>query len=1336
MCRSRVRHECRQYLHRRLCRFDEQQWQCIHSNTRHNTIVVDRSNKVGYNLDTLCVVTVDTTTGITDTTVVIISNTPTRDTIRDTNVIYTTDTICASIDNGMSNIVTTIVDCAGAMNNSGNVYTALADGCIAITRSGVVGYNLDTLCIVKTDTVTGISDTTVAIISNLPKRDTIRDTNVIITTDTVCVDVELGMNADSIYIVDCAGSMNNSGNVYTVIPGTTCIVVDRSNKVGYNLDTLCVVTVDTTTGITDTTVVIISNTPTRDTIRDTNVIYTTDTICASIDNGMSNIRTTIVDCAGAMNNSGNVYTALTDGCIAITRSGVVGYNLDTLCIVKTDTVTGISDTTVAIISNLPKRDTIRDTNVIITTDTVCVEVELGMDADSIYIVDCAGAMNNSGNVYTVIPGTTCIVVDRSDKVGYNLDTLCVVTVDTTTGITDTTVVIISNTPTRDTIRDTNIIYTTDTICASIDNGMSNIVTTIVDCAGAMNNSGNVYTALADGCIAITRSGVVGYNLDTLCIVKTDTVTGISDTTVAIISNLPKRDTIRDTNVIITTDTVCVDVELGMNADSIYIVDCAGAMNNSGNVYTVIPGTTCIVVDRSNKVGYNLDTLCVVTVDTTTGITDTTVVIISNTPTRDTIRDTNVIYTTDTICASIDNGMSNIVTTIVDCAGAMNNSGNVYTALADGCIAITRSGVVGYNLDTLCIVKTDTVTGISDTTVAIISNLPKRDTIRDTNVIITTDTVCVDVELGMNADSIYIVDCAGSMNNSGNVYTVIPGTACIVVDRSNKVGYNLDTLCVVTVDTTTGITDTTVVIISNTPTRDTIRDTNVIYTTDTICASIDNGMSNIVTTIVDCAGAMNNSGNVYTALADGCIAITRSGVVGYNLDTLCIVKTDTVTGISDTTVAIISNLPKRDTIRDTNVIITTDTVCVDVELGMNADSIYIVDCAGAMNNSGNVYTVIPGTTCIVVDRSNKVGYNLDTLCVVTVDTTTGITDTTVVIISNTPTRDTIRDTNVIYTTDTICASIDNGMSNIVTTIVDCAGAMNNSGNVYTALADGCIAITRSGVVGYNLDTLCIVKTDTVTGISDTTVAIISNLPKRDTIRDTNVIITTDTVCVDVELGMNADSIYIVDCAGSMNNSGNVYTVIPGTTCIVVDRSDKVGYNLDTLCVVTVDTTTGITDTTVVIISNTPTRDTIRDTNVIYTTDTICASIDNGMSNIVTTIVDCAGAMNNSGNVYTALADGCIAITRSGVVGYNLDTLCIVKTDTVTGISDTTVAIISNLPKRDTIRDTNVIITTDTVCVEVELGMNADSIYIVDCAGSMNNSGNVYTVIPGTNMYRSR
>ncbi|MCB9034451.1 MAG: hypothetical protein H6553_11485 [Chitinophagales bacterium] len=951
--------------------------------------------------------------------------------------------------------------------------------------------------------------------------------------------------------------------------GTTCIVVDRSDLVGYNLDTLCVVTVDTTTGITDTTVVIISNLPSKDTIRDTNIIFTTDTICAAIDNGMSNIETTISDCAGAMNNSGNTYTADENGCIIIDRSEVVGYNLDTLCIIKTDTITGISDTTVAIISNLPQKDTIRDTNIITTTDTICVDVEVGMNADSIYIVDCAGAIDNSGNTYAVVEGTTCIVVDRSDLVGYNLDTLCVVTVDTTTGITDTTVVIISNLPSKDTIRDTNIIFTTDTICASIDNGMSNIETTISDCAGAMNNSGNTYTADENGCIIIDRSEVVGYNLDTLCIIKTDTITGISDTTVAIISNLPQKDTIRDTNIITTTDTICVDVEVGMNADSIYIVDCAGAIDNSGNTYEVVEGTTCIVVDRSDLVGYNLDTLCVVTVDTTTGITDTTVVIISNLPSKDTIRDTNIIFTTDTICASIDNGMSNIVTTISDCAGAMNNSGNTYTADENGCIIIDRSEVVGYNLDTLCIIKTDTITGISDTTVAIISNLPQKDTIRDTNIITTTDTICVDVEVGMNADSIYIVDCAGAIDNSGNTYEVIEGTTCIVVDRSDLVGYNLDTLCVVTVDTTTGITDTTVVVISNLPSKDTIRDTNIIFTTDTICASIDNGMSNIETTISDCAGAMNNSGNTYTADENGCIIIDRSEVVGYNLDTLCIIKTDTITGISDTTVAIISNLPQKDTIRDTNIITTTDTICVDVEVGMNADSIYIVDCAGAIDNSGNTYEVIEGTTCIVVDRSDLVGYNLDTLCVVTVDTTTGITDTTVVIISNLPSKDTIRDTNIIFTTDTICAAIDNGMSNIETTISDCAGAMNNSGNTYTADENGCIIIDRSEVVGYNLDTLCIIKTDTITGISDTTVAIISNLPQKDTIRDTNIITTTDTICVDVEVGMNADSIYIVDCAGAIDNSGNTYEVIEGTTCIVVDRSDLVGYNLvgynlDTLC----------------------------------------------------------------------------------------------------------------------------------------------------------------------------
>ncbi|MEZ4879895.1 MAG: gliding motility-associated C-terminal domain-containing protein [Chitinophagales bacterium] len=172
-------------------------------------------------------------------------------------------------------------------------------------------------------------------------------------------------------------------------------------------------------------------------------------------------------------------------------------------------------------------------------------------------------------------------------------------------------------------------------------------------------------------------------------------------------------------------------------------------------------------------------------------------------------------------------------------------------------------------------------------------------------------------------------------------------------------------------------------------------------------------------------------------------------------------------------------------------------------------------------------------------------------------------------------------------------------------------------------------------------------------------------------------------------MNADSIYIVDCAGAIDNSGNSYAVVEGTTCIVVDRSDLVGYNLDTLCVVTIDTTTGITDTTVVIISNLPSKDTIRDTNIIFTTDTICAAIDNGMSNIVTTISDCAGAIDNSGNTYTADENGCIIIDRSEVVGYNLDTLCIIKTDTITGISDTTVAIISNLSDHcDFISDTTI------------------------------------------------
>jgi hypothetical protein len=93
--------------------------------------------------------------------------------------------------------------------------------------------------------------------------------------------------------------------------------------------------------------------------------------------------------------------------------------------------------------------------------------------------------------------------------------------------------------------------------------------------------------LIDGCITITRSETVGYNLDTLCLVMTDPITGITDTTVGIFSNLPVRDTIRDTNTVTTLDTLCMNVNPGMNADTVIITNCNGGPLTTVNTYNTL-----------------------------------------------------------------------------------------------------------------------------------------------------------------------------------------------------------------------------------------------------------------------------------------------------------------------------------------------------------------------------------------------------------------------------------------------------------------------------------------------------------------------------------------------------------------------------------------------------------------------------------------------------------------------------------------------------------------------------------------------------------------------------
>jgi hypothetical protein len=72
-------------------------------------------------------------------------------------------------------------------------------------------------------------------------------------------------------------------------------------------------------------------------------------------------------------------------------------------------------------------DTIRDTNTVTTVDTICPVIDPVLDNVVVTVVNC-GHTNTSGNTYTVDPLTNCITIVRSTLVGYNLDTICNITV--------------------------------------------------------------------------------------------------------------------------------------------------------------------------------------------------------------------------------------------------------------------------------------------------------------------------------------------------------------------------------------------------------------------------------------------------------------------------------------------------------------------------------------------------------------------------------------------------------------------------------------------------------------------------------------------------------------------------------------------------------------------------------------------------------------------------------------------------------------------------------------------------------------------------------------------
>jgi gliding motility-associated-like protein len=939
------------------------------------------------------VVVVDTITGCRDSARICVVGCVTKDTLRDTNQVGTTTTRCIPIESGLSEGTTTIINC-GHTINSGNTYSVDSLGCIKVTRNTKVGYNLDTICIVKCDTIFGICDTTIAIFSNTPKVDTIRDTNRIETIKVVCVPLEPGFIPLSTTIVNC-GHTNNSGNIYSTDTTTGCIKITRSTTVGFGLDTICIV-VCNKNGMCDTTIGIFSNLPScPNIINDTTISCTSPlggALCIPL--SLSNIKK---------------YNIFIDG----TKSAQQ-FSSKTNC-GQTITDAGYNFTVIDYVNNVPH---LLEEFGIDATTTLTPNINFNTLEDlAVYMntVDAAGAWYVDGlnikagnpairyragtglQFFSEDPEAASYTVRYNDKTTYSSSLLSLTTgchtvtlVDTTTGCVDSARVCVTADCgiTRDTIRDTIPVGTTLDTCVKVPSGMNVVVKS---CKGDTIGSGNFGKWTINpktGCLHYVAGPTSG--VDSICIKACDTITKVCIETEVIINITPlPRDTIYDTIPLFTSGQTCFNLNLDKNK---VISACDGSTIGTTQHYAWVfnPFTGCITY-TGKAIG--TDEVCIKVCDTITRVCKETSLFVTVLPPSDTLPVKDSILT----CKLITPADSNVV--IKTCTGATRDTTvlGIWSIDSKGCINYHSGPAIGN--DTLCIVKCDTVTNKCDTLPFIITIRPRVDIIRDTNFINTDTTRCMPVENGFGtiaSTTILPTSVCGS-SHTKNVYTVSdPGNGCVHISRDNTVGFNLDTVCVV-ICNTAGICDTSKIIVSNIkiPNKDTIRDTLPVRDNIIICDSLSSTKPNVVVT--SCDGAIIGTTNLGTWSIDsvGCLHYKAGDTIG--VDILCIVKCDTIKHICDTITAIITIIPITDIIRDTNFIGSQTQVCVTPQPGMGPIvSTHIIQDCGA-HSSGNIYTEA-NDGCINIKRDSTVGFNLDTICVVVCDRK-AICDTTKVIISN-------------------------------------------------------------------------------------------------------------------------------------------------------------------------------------------------------------------------------------------------------------------------------------------------------------------------------------------------
>ena len=1194
--------------------------------------------------DTLCVVTCDTL-GICDTAVVTITVVPVIDTVPLTVDEDDEVTICPPSTTNVSPIGSVVVDCAPT---HGTTSTDPTTGCVTYSPdSSYVGE--DTLCIIICNT-TGICDTTIVPITVVPVMDTVPTTTKEDVPFTLCPPALTVVDSVGTFTLNC-GPNNGTTSIDTA---TSCITYTPSSNFS-GLDTLCIIICDIN-GVCDTTLVPVTVTSEADTIPVTIPEDSTITLCPPVLSGVSPIGSISTNCGPT---SGTVTLDTMTGCMTYKPdTNYVGN--DTICVITCDTLSGICDTTVVTVTVTPVIDTVPVTTDEDTPFTICPPVTTSVDAIGSVTVSCGP---NHG-IPATDPTTGCVTyTPDSNYVGR--DTICIVTCNTA-GVCDTTIVPITVVPVQDTLIKYLQEDSTITLCAPEITDVDVFDTLTVLCAPA---NGTTSVDLINGCISYNADpNFVGY--DTLCIVKCDT-NGICDTTIIEFVVGPVKDTLYRTILEDDSLTICPPVISNLGGTITSITSYCGP--NQGTFTNDIT-TGCIVYKPdTNYVGQ--DSLCVVTCDNFSNC-DTTIVIITVIPVIDTIPVTIPEDSSFTICPpnTTDTDVLGTVSTVCG-----PNHGTVTIDPITGCVSYEAdSSYVGQ--DTICVVTCNS-TGVCDTTPIVITVVPVIDTLPITIPEDSSFTLCPPALTDVDSIGTITIGCVTS-----GTTTVDTATSCVTYNPNPSFS-GRDTVCIIICDIN-GVCDTTIVPIIVTPEKDTVLVTIPEDSTTTLCPPVLSGISPIGSIATFCDPA---HGVVTLDTTTGCMTYNPdTNYVGQ--DSVCVVTCDTISGVCDSTLVVFTITPVVDTVPVTIPEDSSYTLCPPFSTDVDNLGAAATICGP---NNGSV-SIDFATGCVTyTPDSSYVGQ--DTICIL-ICNTSGVCDTTPLVITIVPVIDTVPVTIPEDSTITLCPP--------TVTVVDSIGSVSiacgpTHGTTIIDSTTGCVTYTPDSSFS-GADTVCIVICN-IDSICDTTVVVVKVTPETDSVP----VVTLE----DVPLTIAPPTLSGITPIGTITTTGGpthgtvTTDSITGSITYTPD-TNYVGF--DTVTVITCDTVANICDTTFVSITVLPVMDTVPmviDEDSSFTVFPRTDSLTDVDSLGGTTVLDGP----NFGTTTVDPITGAVTY-KSDPNFVGRDSIVVEVCDTIAGFCDTTLITVFVKPVRDTIIN-------DTIEIDTSLTLCPPSITVVDSIGSM-------------------